>query len=418
MERSDAARFAPVLGGRSVVEYLDGQWRATPASAHSPGGQGFDHDVALVLFTSGTTGPPKPVLLRHASVLAALDAVLERLGARAPAPGATRMPNVIPVPISLWSGIYNICFSLRVGAPVLLIDHFEPAEFVRLVKAFDIRSSVLAPTMLTMLLDDPAVEDLVPLRIVRSISAPLSPHEARRFHDRFGVVVLNGYGQTELGGEVIGWSAKDSREFGDQKLGSVGRPHPGVGVRIVADDGTDVAPGDLGEICVRSPFVMAGYVDAAPHDGAPADADNADNAGSDRFVDDFLRTGDLGRIDDDGFVWIEGRRSDVINRGGMKVQPGEVEEVLRGCSGVADVAVAGVPDARLGEVPVAFVVLGASESGDPSAVLAALRDRARAQLAPYKVPVSIVVVDTLPRNDMGKVVRRELVAAGEWDQHR
>ena len=337
--------------------------------------------------------------LRHDAVLAAIDAVLERLGARSLAAG-TRTPNVIPVAISLWSGIYNVCFSLKVRAPLVLIDRFEAPAFARFVKEYEIKSSVLAPAMLTMLLDDPSIADLSPLRIVRSISAPLSPHEARRFHERFGVVVLNGYGQTELGGEVIGWSAKDAREFGEQKLGSIGRPHPGVGVRILADDGTDVVRGEIGEICVRSPFVMAGYLG-----GEPA---------TDRLVGDHLRTGDLGLVDEDGFVWIEGRRSDMINRGGLKVQPAEVEEVLRTSPEVVDVAVAGVPDPRLGEVPVAFVVLRRPDDNeidpDEAERIASLRELARTELAPYKVPVRFVALDSLPRNDMGKVLRRELVA--------
>src|SRR4029079_15968627 len=130
------------------------------------------------------------------------------------------MPNLIAVSCSLWAGSYNVLFAFRVGAPVVVMDGFEPEEFARLVRRFAIRSTVLAPAAMTML-SDSALDDLAPLRFVRSITAPLSVTEARRFKDRFGIAVLNSYGQTEIGREIVGWSAADSREFGESKLGAV-----------------------------------------------------------------------------------------------------------------------------------------------------------------------------------------------------
>jgi acyl-CoA synthetase (AMP-forming)/AMP-acid ligase II len=231
---------------------------------------------------------------------------------------------------------------------------------------------------MVMLADDERIDDLAPLRYVRSISSPLSPLQARRFRDRFGIRVLNGYGQTELGGEVVGWSAADSKVFGDAKLGSVGRPHAGVEVDV-----------DSGELLVRIPG----------------------------RTDGWHRTGDVARIDEDGFVWIEGRVSDMVNRGGLKVHPVEVEEVLRLSPAVADAAVVGVPDDRLGEVPVAFVV-PAGRAGGPAPVGgsgpaaqvddAELEALCRRHLAPYKVPVRFQAVGALPRNEAGKLLRREL----------
>ena len=161
---------------------------------------------------------------------------------------------------------------------------------------------------MTMLVDDARVTDLAPLRFVRSITAPLSPLQARRFKDKFGISVLNGYGQTELGGEIVGWSAADSRAYGDTKLGAVGRPHQGVVVRPVDANGADVEPGEAGELWVRTPAMAAGPT--------PPAGDLAD-----RVVDGWFRTGDVGRVDPEGFVWIEGRVSDMINRGGLKVFP-------------------------------------------------------------------------------------------------
>ncbi|HEU5301241.1 MAG TPA: class I adenylate-forming enzyme family protein [Acidimicrobiia bacterium] len=338
-----------------------------PARAHDP-------DVALVQTTSGTTGPPRPVPLRHSQVLALLDGVITtfRTATASDAAGPP-MANLVPVSLSLWAGIYTVCFAFRVGAPVVLMDHFDPNELARLVAEHQIRSVVLPPAAMAMCCDEPRLTSLAPLRYVRSITAPLSPFLARRFVDRFGVAVLNGYGQTELGGEVIGWNAADWREFGETKLGAVGRPHAHVEVRI--DDG--------GELWVRT----------------PSSASSA-SLGDRLDAEGWLRTGDHARIDDDGFVWIEGRVSDVINRGGLKVFPADVEEVLATATGVREVAVVGIEDARLGEVPVAFV------AGTIDQEL--LEAHCREHLAPYKIPTRFVEVASLPRNEVGKVLRAEL----------
>ncbi|MGH2685311.1 MAG: class I adenylate-forming enzyme family protein, partial [Actinomycetota bacterium] len=345
-------------------------------------------DVALVQFTSGTTGRPKAVLLTHAGVADLLDGVVRKLrggGSGPPSSGRGPMPNLVPVSLSLWAGIYQVLFAFRIGAPVVLMDGFDTAEFAALVERFNIRSTVLPPAAMTMLNDDGRITSLAPLRYVRSITAPLSPLQARRFRDRFGIAILNCYGQTEIGGEIIGWTGAESKEFGDSHLGAVGRPHEGVEVR------TDP---ETQELQVRTPAMAAGYADGGDL--------------SDRLSDDgWFRTGDIGRLDDDGFVWIEGRVSDMINRGGLKVFPAEVEEVLRLAGGVRDVAVAGVPDERLGEVPWAFLV---PDGGTPIPPDDELDGLCREHLAPYKVPVRFERIGALPRNDVGKVLLHELVA--------
>jgi acyl-coenzyme A synthetase/AMP-(fatty) acid ligase len=301
------------------------------------------------------------------------------------------MPNLVPTSLALWAGIWNTLFALRLGAPVVLMDRFDPLDYATLVKRFRIKSTVLAPAMMTMLATDPRIVDLDPLRLVRSVTAPLLPDQARRFHERFGVDVLNSYGQTELGGEVVGWTTADIREFGAAKLGAVGRPHPGVSIRVLDQDHRELPANELGEIYVRSPF-------ANPE--LPLD----------RVLDGYLRTGDLGRLDDDGFLWIEGRVSDMINRGGLKILPQEVEATLRTHPEVVDACVAGVPDERLGEVPVAWVRPTPGTTPDEDALRSYLRDR----LPPYQVPVAVRVLDgDFPRTEIGKVLRRELVARYE-----
>jgi acyl-CoA synthetase (AMP-forming)/AMP-acid ligase II len=356
----------------------------------------YDDDVALIMTTSGTTGPPKRVLLGHDSARASVDSALQKIRSGAAGRSAPRrapMPNLVPMPLALWAGIYNTLFAAQVGAAVILLHPFSTGEFADAVRTFGLRSTVLAPPMITMLVDDPTIVGLEPLRYVRSGTAPLSPREARRFRDRFGVTVLNSYGQTELGGEIVGWDAADTKEHGDAKLGSVGRPHEGIEVRILGDDGADAGVDEPGEIWARSPFVMRGYV--------------SDRLELDTRLDEqgFLRTGDIGHFDVDGFLWIDGRVSDAINRGGLKVYPADVEEVLRADAAVADVCVAGVPDRRVGEVPWAWIVVTPGATLDPDALTARCRER----LAPYAVPSRYLTVDALPRNDVGKVLRRDLV---------
>jgi long-chain acyl-CoA synthetase len=349
-----------------------------------------DPDVAFVTWTSGTTGAPKAILQTHSGYLELLDRVLTPLRGDAAAKATEAReptPNLVPVSIALNAGIYNVCFGLRAGAAIVLMPRFSTREFAELVRRHQIRSTVLPPAAMVMLATDPDVTDLAPLRYVRSITAPLSPPAAHRFMERFGTVVLNSYGQAEVG-EVVGWTAADARAH-PEKLGAAGRPHKGVDLRVVDDVRRDVEPGAVGELLVRPPRMAAGYAGGVSLD------DRVDDEG-------FVRTGDHARVDAEGFVWIEGRTSDLINRGGNKVFPEQVEEVLRLVPGVDDVAVVGRPDERLGQVPVA-VVVGSARDED-------LEAACRAELAPYKVPAAFVRADALPRNEIGKLLRAQLAA--------
>ncbi len=362
----------PTLDATSPAVVVDGdEVTVQDGSRLQPDG------AAFVLWTSGPTGRPKAVVHTHGAYVELLDRVLGPLRARPRDPARPPTPNLIPVALALNAGLYNSLFALRAGASIVLMERFAPDAFARLVARHAIRSTVLPPAAMVALADDEGVTDLGPLRYVRSITAPLSPPQARRFTAQFpGTFVLNSYGQAEVG-EVVGWTAQDAKDHPD-KLGAAGRPHPGVDVRVVG-----------GQLEVRPPNRTEAYADGA--------------SVADRVTPDgFWRTGDLAHIDDDGFVWIEGRVGDVINRGGNKVAPQAVEEVLRSHPAVVDAAVVGRPDERLGEVPVAFVE--ARVPVQPEALEALCREH----LVPYKVPVEFVVVGALPRNAAGKVLRGEL----------
>jgi acyl-coenzyme A synthetase/AMP-(fatty) acid ligase len=360
----------------------------TDGIARLSGERTYDADVAFVMWTSGTTGRPKPILQTHSAYVELLDRILGPLRAGERDAARKPTPNLIPVALALNAGIYNVLFGLRAGADLVIMERFEPDAFAGIVRQFDIRSTILPPAAMAALNDAPTLTDLAPLRYVRSVTAPLSPLQARRFTEKFGVVVLNGYGQAEIG-EVIGWTAADAKKH-PEKVGAAGRPHAGVDIKVIADDGTPAPPDTVGRLLVRPPRMAAGYADGT------ALGDRID-------ADGFVDTGDFARTDDDGFVWLEGRASDMINRGGNKVFPDQVEEVLRLCPSVTDAAVVARPDDRLGEVPVAFLV------GDPVPDTD-LERLCRDHLVPYKVPVAYYWTTELPRSEVGKILRRDLAA--------
>jgi acyl-coenzyme A synthetase/AMP-(fatty) acid ligase len=273
------------------------------------------------------------------------------------------------------------------GRRTALLERFEPLRVAELVAEHRMTSLALNPTAMQMLMDadiDPQL--LASVRYVRSGSAPLRPSLAAAFEARFGVGVLQSYGQTEVGGEVVGWSSADHRAHGVDKRGSVGRPHPGIELQVVergATPGEALPVGAVGELWLR---------------GA-------------RNVEGWHRTGDLARIDEDGFVWLEGRADGLIICGGFNIVPAALERVLDTHPAVHEAVVVARPDERLGEVPVALVVLA---PGVPVAV-DELTDLCRAHMEAFQVPRDVIIVDELPRTEIGKLhlpSLRELAAAG------
>jgi long-chain acyl-CoA synthetase len=251
----------------------------------------------------------------------------------------------------------------------------------------------LAPTLIYDVVASADDIDLSSLRSVLSAGQRLDPDLQRRFEIRFGVPILQTYGSTEIG-HVAGWTGADLKA-GRWRPGAVGRIYPGVEVEVRSDDGTVLPAGSSGEIWVRSK-VTSGY---------------ADGEGSD-LIDDqgWVRSGDVGTVDEDGVLMLVGRRREMIKTGGFQIWPAELEDVLREHPEVADIAVVGVPDDRMGEIPKVFVVTkdDATTSRDELAddIIRFARDR----LAHFKVPRALEFIDELPRTEAGKVARVELVA--------
>jgi len=338
-----------------------------------------------VLLTSGSTGSPKGVALSHGAVWASLRATVSafRRDTRpTPIPTERKPPNLIANPLSHTAGVVRLLFALYVGRSVVLLRKFDALAAKRAIDTHGIDNLTINPTMLQMLLDDlPVGADLGRVRYASSGTAPLTSTLRETFEARFGVPVLQAYGQTEAFGGIAIESVKDVLG-GNRRPGSVGRPLPGIEVRI-----------DDGEIVVRTPASLMAYLgeDAA----SPVDADG------------WLHTGDLGHLDDDGYLYVTGRRKNVIICGGFNVIPEELEAALSNDDDVREAVVVAVPDDRLGEIPVALV------EGDGTAE--AVLERVTPRLASYKRPRRVFVVDALPRVANGKVDR---VAAGRLAQQR
>lgn len=364
---------------------------AAVLSTAAPGAEPVDRnddDLALLLFTSGTTGVPKGVGLTHGNLRANLHALLVETWEMHE---DDRLLHALPPHHlhGLGLGVYG---TLLVGNAAVLLDRFDAEVVVRALDAQRITVFMGVPTMYHRMIEVPEVGPLAAMRLFACGSAPLSPETFRRFQDRFGFPLIERYGLTETGINTA------NPLHGRHRPGSVGLPLPGVDVGIFAPQtGQRLPPGEAGEIWVRGPNVFHGYW-RNPEATAAA------------FCDGWFRTGDLGRMTADGYLTILGRIKELIIVGGTNVTPGEVETVLEGEPGVAECAVAGMPDADLGECVAAFVVPRQGE--DTADLERRLRRRAAQQLAPYKHPRQYHFLSTLPRNSMGKVERGKLRPQG------
>jgi long-chain acyl-CoA synthetase len=351
-------------------------------------------DLAVLLFTAGTAGAPKPAMLTHGSLLANLEQMQAHPGLRV-GPGDVALA-VLPF-FHVFGLNVVLGLALMAGAGVTLVDHFHPTETLHRVRTDGVTVIAVVPAVLEawIALDTATApaDALERVRLCVSGAAPLSAELVSAVRDRFGVDVHDGYGLTEAS-PVVTTSAVAARP----RVGSVGPPLPGVEVRLLDADGHDVLAGDPGEIVVRGPNVFAGY-------WGDADATERVLAGG------WLHTGDVGVADADGWLALVERAKDVVIVSGFNVYPGEVEQVLAQHADVADVAVVGEPHPRTGETVVAYVVPKAGRHPDPVELLR----HAGRRLARYKLPTRVELVDELPRSFAGKLLRRALTSesAGE-----
>ncbi len=341
-------------------------------------------DAAILAHTSGTTGAPRVVAITHAALCRPTD--IWRMGP------SDRMLSLAPLHTTSGFGA-SIVATMRSGASGVILPGFDEEGFLACLD--ELRPTVISasPTV------HAAIEDAVvrrgarmpaSLRYVRSSSNGMSESAQRRLEATLGVPVIQGYGSTETG--LI---AQDDPTSPSRRPGTVGRAI-GCEVRVADDAGRPLPPGTAGEILVRSAKVVQGY-------------ENDPEATRTAFRDGWFRTGDAGVLDDEGFLRITGRLKEMINRGGLKVAPANVDAALREHPDVQDAAAVGLAHPTLGEDLLAAVILKPGASATPDA----LREHALARLAPHQVPSRVVVVDAFPRTSLGKVRRTELAAEVE-----
>lgn len=368
------------------VEQLAGAPKnSLPAAVTDPA------DLALLVYTSGSTGKPKGVMLDHAN----LDAMVASMGAAITISAADHCLLVLPL-----FHVNAICVSfltpLSVGAQLSVLERFHPVEFLSAVETLRPTYFSAVPTIYSHLVALPAevTPDVGSLRFAICGAAPAPPDLLAAVEARFGFGMIEGYGLSE------GTCASTCNPVnGVRKPGTVGVALPGQQVAVVGADGAPVPNGERGEVMIRGANVMRGYL-------------NRPEATAEALAHGWLRTGDVGVLDDDGYLRIVDRIKDLIIRGGENLYPKEIENVLHSAPGVLEAAVIGGPDPIYGEVPIAFVAAVPGAAIDSDAVLA----HSRAHLTKVKLPVEIHVLDALPKNPVGKIdkptLRRQLSAVG------
>jgi long-chain acyl-CoA synthetase len=381
----EAAKGAADAGAQSIAV-------ATPDLAdllaeHAPAteqpGRGNDDD-AVILYTSGTTGKPKGAELTHANLVRNAELTAQTLLKNNP-------DDVVMGCLPLFHVFGLTCglnATVAAGGTLTLLPRFDPAKTLEIIQRDKVTIFEGVPTMYAAILHLPDVDPAMAatLRVCVSGGASMPVEIMRGFEEKFGCMILEGYGLSETS-PVASFNHPDKV----RKPGSIGTPVEGVQLKLIDDEGQTAAAGEIGEIAIRGHNVMKGYW------GNP-------EATAEAITDGWFRTGDLAKVDSDGYYYIVDRKKDLIIRGGYNVYPREIEEVLHEHPAVAEVAVIGIPHPDLGEEVGAAVALIPGASATPDE----LREFARDKMAAYKYPRQVWLVEALPKGPTGKILRREV----------
>ena len=360
-----------------------------------------DDDPTLIIYTSGTTSLPKGVVLSFRALTALV------VNTQAPA-DPTEEQQVVLVSVGFYhiAGATTMMSAVFSGRQLVILPAFDPETWLDLVEQRGVTHAFVVPTMLKRIQETPGIEnrDLSKLQLITYGAAPMPYEVVRHAVDVFGphahdVGLMNAYGQTEATGSMTFLGPDDHKLDGTpeeneaklHRLRSVGRPMPDVEIGIRAPDGRLLPAGEDGEICIRGDRVMKGY-------------NKREDDTTEALADGWLHTGDVGHLDDEGYLFITGRIKDMIIRGGENIAPAEIEQVLEDHPAVAEAAVIGVPDNEWGEVVKAILVAADDmEASDDD-----LTDYVKSRLASYKAPAYYAWTDELPRNHMGKILKTDL----------
>jgi acyl-CoA synthetase (AMP-forming)/AMP-acid ligase II len=356
-----------------------------------------EEDVNILMYTSGTTGRPKGVMLTYGDFVAYVCGNTEL------ADGTPRGAVLLCVPLYHIAGVTTMMTSFFTGRTLVILRQFDPAEWLATVQRERITHAFLVPTMLKRLLDHPDFSryDCSSLEVLAYGAAPMPLPVIRRAIEMFPSTVgfVNAFGQTETTATVTMLLPEDHRLEGTppeiepkmRRLSSIGRPLPDVAIKIVDAEGAEVPRGKIGEIAVRTPRMMKGYCSQG-------------DATAQTIVSGWLHTRDMGWMDEDGYLYLAGRKDDLIIRGGENISPAEVEAALHTHPEIEEAAVIGVPDVDWGERVMAILVRKPGSMLSADEVIAWCHQR----LASFKKPEVVHFVSELPRNPLGKVLRKDL----------
>jgi long-chain acyl-CoA synthetase len=388
-ELKKKVRFVAVDGliDKDMIDYEKMISKHKPAE---PRVEVDENDTALLLYTSGTTGRPKGVMLTHKNMMAnAVSTIVEM--------EMTRDWNILGILPIFHVGIFVLIDMVFMGAKVTYVHSFDPAVVFELVQKEKTNVTAFTPVIFKFLLDHPDIDkyDLSSLKTIIYATAPMPVELLRRSIKRFDCDFIQFFGMTETSPTLTMLVREDhvleGPEYKVKWLGSAGRPVSNVQVRVVDEKGKDCAPGVIGEIIGKGDNVMKGYY-------------NMPEATTDAIRDGWYYSGDMGYFDEHGYLFIADRKKDMIISGGENIYPREVEEAILLLEGVGDVAVIGVPDDTWGEAVKAIVVRKPGADLDEQKVI----DHCKKNIASYKKPKSVDFVDMLPRSALGKVLKHEL----------
>lgn len=341
-----------------------------------------DDELALLLYTSGTTGHPKGVMLTHGNMYSNANA-------------ASKLSQIDPfasflsvLPLSHSFGVMTMNVGHILGSQAALLTHFDVAQVHQVIQDYKVERFAAVPTMFTYMINFPERDkfDVSSLVKVHSGGAAL-PNEVRlQFQDMYSCEVSEGYGLSETSPTATGYG-----EGEDYRVGSVGKSIPGVDVQIMDAEMNTLPAGEPGEICIKGPNVMKGYW---KNEAATTDA----------MRGDWFRSGDVGYMDEDGFVYITDRTKDLVIKGGENISPREIEEAIHSHPSVSECAVIGIPDEKYGENICAVVALKPGQEATESEIQA----HAGKFVTKYKIPGSVVFQSFLPKNPIGKILKKDL----------
>ena len=341
-----------------------------------------EDDLAVILYTAGTTGTPKGVMLNHKNLYSNAVSLASTVDVEPDNVGL----NVLPLSHSYGLTVMNTGYMFENKA--VMMPWFDTEETFKLIEKYRVTGFAGVPAMFAIMLNSAEADkyDLSSLKRCGSGSAPLPVEILRGFQERFDCTIREGYGLSEAAPVV-------STHYPDrpQKPGSIGQPIPGVEVKIVDEKDSSVPVGETGELLVKGPNVSPGYYRLSEET-------------AETFRNGWLYTGDMARMDEDGYLYIVERKKDLIIRGGFNIYPRDVEEVLYEHSAVLDAAVIGLPDPVMGEEVKAFVVLREGQTASQQDII----DHCQRHLGKYKCPKYVEFIDTMPRNPIGKILRKEL----------